>query len=262
MFIPKYSCGNGADGNLLPACNKVASGQPCCTKASNMGWRYLLLTTGGIGLTVFVLRFGAFRFQESPKFLLSRGQDKKVVEVLHNIARFNNRESMVTLEMFAALTNEDSSTGSSETSFLVEGLGAKKATSSFGRKVKIELARYKVLFSTAAMARLTILIWITYIFDYWGFSIAGEISLWVVFTSLLIPIGSRVIIAQDLARKEQLHPYFIERILPKLHHHLLVWHSRCSFGGFDVRGTHCRPQMGHGRIFRHDGYFAVLFRRC
>lgn len=173
-LIPKYSCGAGADGKPLPACSKVTPGDPCCTKASNMGWRYLLLTTGGICLSIFLLRFFVFRFQESPKFLLSRGHDEKAVEVLHCIALFNKRESTVTMDVFAALTDEGLPNGTDHTGSPTLGADTKRLNHSLGHKAKIELARYKVLFSTATMARLTILVWITYMFDYWGFSISGK----------------------------------------------------------------------------------------
>lgn len=175
-FVPKFACGNGglgADGEPLKACSQVDPGQPCCDKASNMGWRYLLFTLGAICLFVFFLRFVVFRFQESPKYLLYRGKDEKAVQVLHNIAKFNGRRSTVTMAVFAALTEEDSSVGSTEIGKPILGAGSKQLKSSFGEKVKIELARYKLLFANPAIARLTILVWITYMFDYWGFSIAG-----------------------------------------------------------------------------------------
>ncbi|KAI4240583.1 MAG: hypothetical protein L6R40_005071 [Gallowayella cf. fulva] len=177
-FVPKYSCGTGglgADGEPLKACSKVAAGQPCCDKASNMGWRYLLFTLGAICLFVFFLRFVVFRFQESPKYLLYRGKDEKAVQVLQHIAKFNGRQSSVTMAAFDALTDEDSSVGSGDTGKPILGSGAKQVGNSFGENVKIELARYKLLFANATMARLTILIWITYMFDYWGFSIAGSL---------------------------------------------------------------------------------------
>ncbi|KAL8805288.1 MAG: hypothetical protein Q9182_002056 [Xanthomendoza sp. 2 TL-2023] len=175
-FVPKYACGNGglgADGELLKACSQVAAGEPCCDKASNMGWRYLLFTLGAICLCIFFLRFVVFHFQESPKFLLYRGKDEKAVKVLHHIAKFNGRESSITMAVFDALTNEDSSVGSGDTGSPILGAGSKQGTRSFGEKVKVELVRYKMLFANATMARLTILVWITYMFDYWGFSIAG-----------------------------------------------------------------------------------------
>ena len=172
-LIPKYSCGDGVDGKPLPACTKVASGQPCCTKASNMGWRYLLLAIGGICLTIFMLRFVVFHFQESPKFLLSRGHDEKAVKVLHEIAKFNKRESTINLEVLAALADDDISTGGQGTASPILAADTKQIQSSIGHRAKKELARYKLLFASATMARLTILIWIAYVFDYWGFSIAG-----------------------------------------------------------------------------------------
>lgn len=175
-FVPKYACGNGglgADGELLKACSQVAEGQPCCSKASNMGWRYLMFTLGAICLCVFFLRFVVFRFQESPKYLLYRGKDDKAVEVLHNIAKFNGRQCDLTMAVFNALTDEDSSVGSADTGKSILGAGATELKSSFGAKVKIELVRYKLLFANPSITRLTILVWITYMFDYWGFSIAG-----------------------------------------------------------------------------------------
>ena len=169
-LIPKYSCGNGADEKPLPACNSVASGVACCTKSSNMGWRYTCICLGAICLTIFFLRFVVFRFQESPKFLLYRGKDEKAVEVLRHVAEFNGRQSTITLESFEALTSEVTSNASREPML---GAGSKQLKFSWGEKIKLEFQRYKLLFSTFNMARLTILVWITYIFDYWGFSIAG-----------------------------------------------------------------------------------------
>ena len=171
-LVPKYACGAGADGEPLPACSKVPKGQPCCTKGSNMGWRYTLIVLGCISLFIFILRFVVFRFQESPKFLLYRGRDEKAVHVLHHVASFNKRESSISLETFDALTDEDASRVSSEGPKAT--IGQKFLKISWGERIKLELSRYKILFSTFNMARLTVLIWITYIFDYWGFSIAGR----------------------------------------------------------------------------------------
>ena len=140
-----------------------------------MGWRYTLYTLGAITLFAFVMRFAVFRFQESPKFLIYRGQDEKAVEVLHKVAKFNGRESSISLDMFNVLTDEDASVQSGESGGVaILGAGSKQAQNSFGQKVKLELSRYKLLFANAAIARMTILVWITYIFDYWGFSVAGR----------------------------------------------------------------------------------------
>ena len=136
-----------------------------------MGWRYTLLCLGAICLAIFFLRFVVFRFQESPKFLLYRGRDDKAVEVLHKIAKFNGRESSVTLETFEILTTEHASTSNRDADITTSDAAKDK---SMGTMIKNELLRCKILFSSFSLARLTILVWITYIFDYWGFSIAGE----------------------------------------------------------------------------------------
>ena len=41
-------------------------------------------------------------------------------------------------------------------------------------KLFAELSRYKMLFSSFQMSLLTTLVWLTYICDYWGFTLAGE----------------------------------------------------------------------------------------
>ena len=136
-----------------------------------MGWRYTLLCLGAICLAIFFLRFVVFRFQESPKFLLYRGRDDKAVEVLHKIAKFNGRESSITLETFEMLTTEHASTSYRDADMTTSDAAMDKSLSTM---IKNELLRCKILFSSFSLARLTILVWVTYIFDYWGFSIAGE----------------------------------------------------------------------------------------
>lgn len=168
-FIPKHSCAPD-----LKSCNNVPSGQPCCTKAANYGWRYLLFTMGAITLFVFFLRFVVFRFRESPKFLLYKGRDEEAVKVMQEIAKYNKTTTSVTLERFAALSGDNSSTNTTGSSSKpVMGVDGKKTSSTMKEKVKNELGRYKLLFKNATIARLTILIWTIYVFDYWGFSIAG-----------------------------------------------------------------------------------------
>lgn len=169
-FIPNHSCAKD-----LKSCNLVPKGTACCTRSSNMGWRYLLFTVGGITLAVFFARFVLFRFQESPKFLLYRGRDEDAVKVLHNIAKFNRRTPTITLADFTALTDEDSSIGASSSgSSKPLFANPKQSTATMKEKVMLELSRYRILFADATIARLTILVWIIYAFDYWGFTIAGS----------------------------------------------------------------------------------------
>jgi MFS family permease len=170
-FIPNYSCSpNFSEENPLPSCNNVGAGVACCTKASNMGWRYLLFTLGGITLLVFFLRFVIFRFQESPKFLLYRGQDEKAIEVLHNVAKYNKRTCTLTLEDLHALERDFDSIHSDRPML---GGGAAQLKTTWVQKLRLEGDRFKILFSNAQMTRLTLLVWLTYICDYWGFTVAG-----------------------------------------------------------------------------------------
>ena len=168
-FIPNYSC--AAD---LDSCVIASPGQPCCGKENNWGWRYTLLTVGAITMAVFILRFFAFRFHESPKFLMYRGKDEAAITVLQKVSKFNGRQCALTYEMLQSLTEDDDSTGSSA-AFLGGGKGRRQA--SLIEKVKMELERYKTLFSSLVMARLTILVWLTYACDFWGFTLAGRSQL-------------------------------------------------------------------------------------
>lgn len=128
-----------------------------------------MLCIGAICLAVFFLRFMVFNFQESPKYLLYRGKDEKAVKVLRHIAKFNGRESSITLATFQALDNEEASQGT-----ITTASASTQFKKTWGQQIKLELVRYKMLFANTNTARLTILVWITYVFDYWGFSIAGE----------------------------------------------------------------------------------------
>lgn len=195
-FIPTYSCNpNFAEANPLPSCNNVSNGQPCCGMSNNMGWRYLLFTLGAITLLIFIARFVIFNFQESPKYYIYRGHDDKAIQVLQNVRKFNRQESTLTLQMFEELTNEHESMGSGAAML---GGGTKQLKTTYREKISLELDRYKMLFSSkrltemtggaaqtsrfgalgtfwnkSRMARVTTLVWLTYICDYWGFTLAG-----------------------------------------------------------------------------------------
>lgn len=191
-FIPNHSCKpDFTSGNPLPSCNDptVSLGQACCGRDNNMGWRYLLFTIGSITVGVFLMRFVIFRFQESPKFCVYRGHDEKAVQVLQNVRSFNKQKPTISLAMFEELTNEHESMGSGAAML---GGGTKQLKKTLREKMFLEFDRYKMLFVPASnrgtggdgetapslwtqsrMARLTILVWLTYICDYWGFTVAG-----------------------------------------------------------------------------------------
>ncbi|KAL8276496.1 hypothetical protein RQP46_011097 [Phenoliferia psychrophenolica] len=101
-LVPRYRC-----AETLPSCRAVANGAACCTRTSNLGWRYLMIVCGCITLGVFLLRFAVFTFFESPKFLIARGRDAEAVAVVHSIAAFN-RQAVPNLrvEDFQAIDHE------------------------------------------------------------------------------------------------------------------------------------------------------------
>ncbi|KAI1368963.1 membrane transporter [Xylaria arbuscula] len=169
-FIPTKSCSpNFSEPNPLPSCFQadLEPGAPCCSRESNMGWRYFLYTLGAITLFVFFLRAAIFQLKESPKFLIYKGRDAEAVSVIEYVARKNGRPCNLTLADLERLTDEDASIGSSSTA------GPKHIVLTRKEKIFAEMNKYSVLFKGWQMARLTILVWLTYIFDFWGFTVAG-----------------------------------------------------------------------------------------
>jgi MFS family permease len=77
-----------------------------CPRSSNMGWRYLLFTIGGVSIICFLSRFVLFSLFESPKYYLSRGQDEKAVEVIHKIAAVNKKTVSLTIEHLQAVERQ------------------------------------------------------------------------------------------------------------------------------------------------------------
>ncbi|KAJ4346069.1 hypothetical protein N0V95_005744 [Ascochyta clinopodiicola] len=166
-FIPVHSCSpNFSEAGPLPSCKNVDIDVSCCKKGDNVGWRYLLYTLGALTLLVFVLRSVIFRFQESPKFLLYRGKDAQAVEVLENIALYNKTTCSLTLEQLQAVEREHNSA--------TIGGNSKKEQPNWTDRIKLELARFQILFSSPQMTRLTVLVWLTYICDFTGFTVAGS----------------------------------------------------------------------------------------
>ena len=93
-FLINYSCDSDA-----PACSAVSPGEACCTKASNMGWRYFMYTMGALTLFMWILRFFFFRLYESPKFLLSKGRQEEAVASVQGIAAANKTQTWLTVDV-------------------------------------------------------------------------------------------------------------------------------------------------------------------
>lgn len=77
-----------------------------CTKSQNMGWRYFLVTIGGLTLAMFFIRFLAFKIYESPKYLAAKGNDDEAVKIVYKVARLNGKTSSLTIDHLKACEPE------------------------------------------------------------------------------------------------------------------------------------------------------------
>ncbi|KAF5002564.1 hypothetical protein FDECE_10594 [Fusarium decemcellulare] len=77
-----------------------------CTRKKNMGWRYFVITIGGLTLLMFLARFILFKIYESPKYLMGKGRDEEAVRVVHTVAKKNGKASTLTLEDLKACEPE------------------------------------------------------------------------------------------------------------------------------------------------------------
>lgn len=134
----------------------LASGAPCCTVASNMGWRYLVIVLGAVTLFIFFLRYFVFKFHESPKFLLSKGREQEAIDVLIKIAKFNKAPlPTLTVEHFAEI---EALYGDS-----VEVEPRNKATVKHViRKLYSNISHIKGIFATKLQAFIFVLLAIAY----------------------------------------------------------------------------------------------------
>jgi hypothetical protein len=128
-----------------------------CTRKKNMGWRYFMITMGGVALLMFLLRFVAFTIFESPKFLMGKGRDEEAVRVVHEVARRNGKTSTLTLEDLQACAN-------------LAGPGTPaqvqtSATATVKRNLqKIDASHIKALFATKKLAFSTTIITVVWAF--------------------------------------------------------------------------------------------------
>lgn len=157
-FVPKYSCGRG-DTDL-------AAQGIFCAKEDNMGWRYTLYTMGSLTLAVFLCRFFVFRFRESPAFLVNRGDDARALANVASIAKMNRAPApLFTQEDFDEIDRR----------FGVDVQERDEAKAQQGKQTYTEslvealgrLKGVKILFRNSIQARTTIVLWITYIADFW-----------------------------------------------------------------------------------------------
>lgn len=74
-----------------------------CPRASNMGWRYTYICTGGFVFLCAASRILFVRMLETPKYDLSNGNDERVIINLDKIAASAGRTNPLTLEDLSAL---------------------------------------------------------------------------------------------------------------------------------------------------------------
>lgn len=119
-----------------------------CRKKDNMGWRYFVITMGGLTLLMFLARFLLFKLYESPKYLIGKGRDEDAVRIIHEVARRNGKTSSLTLEDLRACEPE--------------GYVAQTDASAAARRYldKLNPKTVKTLFSTRTLAISTSLIMI------------------------------------------------------------------------------------------------------
>lgn len=116
-----------------------------CTRSGNMGWRYFVITMGGITLAMFLVRFLCFKIFESPKYLMSKGLDEDAVRVVHEVARRNGRAETCSLTVADLKACEP------------EGYVARTSavTAVKRRLADLNLSKVQALFSTPRLARST-----------------------------------------------------------------------------------------------------------
>lgn len=137
-----------------------------------MGWRYLLFTLGAITTLVFFLRFFIFDFRETPKYLIYRGKDAQAIQTMQHVSKVNGKQCLLTIEQLEALNRSSDESVGSETSLRPTRPIPAKAT--WKETTGLDLSRYRLLFSSWRMTRLTVLTWLTYAMDFWGFTVAGH----------------------------------------------------------------------------------------
>lgn len=122
-----------------------------CKKAENMGWRYFLITMGGVALLMFFLRFAAFTIFESPKFLMGKGRDEEAIQVVHEVARRNGKTTTLKMEDLQICENLALPGTSTQVQTTVSAAVKRNLQ-------KIDASHIKALFATKKLAYSTSLI--------------------------------------------------------------------------------------------------------
>lgn len=141
--------------------------QTVCTRRKNIGWRYFIITIGGVALIMFFIRFVLFKIFESPKFLMGRGRDEDAVRVVHEVARRNGTYSDLTVEDLKkceALASNGNSQGTSAADQVKRELE------------KVNLTHVRALFATPKLAYSMTLITTVWAFIGLGYPLYNAVS--------------------------------------------------------------------------------------
>lgn len=109
-------------------------------------------------LLLWGIRFFLFKLHESPKYLMGRGRDQDAVDVMHKVATYNGRTSLLTVEQLKAAGSY-----ASEKKGTDNGRLDTSAMGAFKRQLeKLSADHVKSLFATRKLAwstSLLIIIW-------------------------------------------------------------------------------------------------------
>ncbi|KAK4163706.1 major facilitator superfamily domain-containing protein [Cladorrhinum sp. PSN259] len=89
-------------GFLVPERWNCPSDAENCPREDNMGWRYVMFTSGSLVLVMSILRITIIRLQETPKYLLGTGDDARVVQTLKFLADKYDRPCHLTVDQLDA----------------------------------------------------------------------------------------------------------------------------------------------------------------
>ncbi|KAI1811296.1 putative sugar transporter [Poronia punctata] len=122
-----------------------------CTKSENFGWRYFLITMGGLTLIMFAIRFLAFQIFESPKYLMGKGKDEEAVRIVHEVARRNGAESWLSIEHLRACETEEYQVAGATTTATASNAIKRKLETVKLTHIRALFATKKLGYSTAAL---------------------------------------------------------------------------------------------------------------
>ncbi|KAJ5672345.1 hypothetical protein N7507_001472 [Penicillium longicatenatum] len=142
VFLANFSCPTDA----TPA---------ACSRSENMGWRYTMITLGGLSLAFTFIRMFLFKLPETPRYLLSQGRDQDAVDAVNYVAKQNGKPEPLTIGMLreidarlGLIVNEEEV----RTKLSVKEIVSENMEAFTGK-------HYRGLFATRKLARQTIVIW-------------------------------------------------------------------------------------------------------